>query len=171
MGTNAANVSMADAQLLIPNNKYSGTTASDTTTSPAKASGASALHGGGGHTGGIGGHTGGIGGCCGGIGGCCGVVVGAAQIINPALFAVPSLYQVISSPAAMSTPLGPLVPQYRMPPMVMRSKLQLRCDSTSKPALAVTVIALSARTVHASSLPYQPAPSVTHSPSLPVSSQ
>ena len=151
LGTNAAIVSMADAQLPIPNK-------------PAKASGVSALHGGGGHTGGIGGHTG-------GIGGCCGVVVGAAQIINPALFAAPSLYQVISSPAAMSTPLGPLVPQYRMPPMVMRSKLQLRCDSTSKPALAVTVIALSARTVHASSLPYQPAPSVTHSPSLPVSSQ
>ena len=53
-----------------------------------------------------------------------------------------------------------------MSPIVMRSQ-QL---SVSK-SLAVTTSSLSARTVQASLLPWSPAPSVTHSPSLPVSSQ
>ena len=41
------------------------------------------------------------------------------QIVKPSFVTEPSVYQNIVSPAAIATPLGPLVPAYRIEPMVM----------------------------------------------------
>ena len=67
--------------------------------------------------GGSGGDDGGDGGDGGGGGGDGGA--GDAQITKPLRVTEPSLLHAIVSPAATSTLLGPLEPEYRVPPMVM----------------------------------------------------
>ena len=47
--------------------------------------------------------------------------MGVAQIVKPALVAEPSLDQAMTSPSTIVTPLGPLLPQYTLLPIVMRS--------------------------------------------------
>ncbi len=68
-------------------------------------------HGGGGSAGGAGGSAGGDGGDGGGA--------GDAQITKPPAVILSSLDHAIVSPAAITTLLGPLVPEYSVPPMVM----------------------------------------------------
>ena len=41
------------------------------------------------------------------------------QIVKPPFTTEPSVRQVIVEPAAIDTPLGPLLPQYRIEPIVM----------------------------------------------------
>ena len=77
----------------------------------------------GGDAGGAGGGAGGAGGA-GGTGGTGGTgggggAAGAPQMANPASVAESSEYHVIRSPAVMSTPTGPLLPEKRVPPIVM----------------------------------------------------
>ena len=68
-------------------------------------------------------------------------------------------------PAAIATPSGPVLPLYCVPPIV-----SLSCRFSVSKNITCSVSAASARTVHASLLPWLPAPSVTHVP-LDVSSQ
>jgi hypothetical protein len=57
--------------------------------------------------------------CAGGAGGAVADgVAGKAQITKPPCVPKPSLNQVKVSPAAITTPLGPRVPLYRVLPMV-----------------------------------------------------
>ena len=44
------------------------------------------------------------------------------QIVKPERVTEPSVYHDIVCPALMLTPLGPLLPEYLVEPMVMRSK-------------------------------------------------
>ena len=67
--------------------------------------------------GGSGGDDGGDGGDVGDGGGDGGA--GDAQITKPPAVVILSLDHAIVSPAAITTLLGPLVPEYRLPPMVM----------------------------------------------------
>ena len=76
-----------------------------------------------------------------------------AQTVKPAELTDPSDDQLRTSPAAMATSVGPLVPQYPMPLMVRTSYEQAGSASTSNPALAVTVSATAARTVQLSPSP------------------
>ena len=86
--------------------------------------------------------TGADGGVDGGVGG------EAPQIVNPERVTDPSVRHDIVCPALMLTPLGPLVPEYLVAPMVMRSKLL----SVLK-VITVSVIAVSAVIVQRSLLP------------------
>ena len=107
-------------------------------------------HGGGGDGGDGGGGRGdggGGGGVDGGDGGGDGGA-GYAQITKPPAVVSLSLYHAIVSPAAITTLLGPLVPEYGVPPMAILSQHA----SVSK-VVALTLIIASARKVHSSSFP------------------
>ena len=98
--------------------------------------------GGGGGGGEAGGGTDGAGGS-GGCGGC-----RYTQITKPLRVTELSLYHVNVSPAAMATLLGPLVPSYRMPPMVTWSKPLSVSNS-----VVLTITSAPARMVQRSLLP------------------
>jgi len=88
----------------------------------------------------------------GGGAGDAGAAAPAEQTTKPAAFTEKSLDHVIIEPASIVTPCGPTEPQYLLPPIVSESYSQLEWLSTSN-SVAVTVIAASARTTHASLSP------------------
>ena len=88
-----------------------------------------------------------------------------AQIVKPDLTIELSVYHDIVSPALMLTPLGPLVPKYLVPPMVMPSQ-QLSVSNEVEVVESVTPTL--AVIVQRSLLPWLPVPSVTHVPLLMI---
>ena len=78
------------------------------------------------------------------------------QSVQPWRVVEPSLVQVNVEPADTATDRGPTLPLYRTPATSTKSYP----DSVSN-SVAVTVPLAPNRTVQASSLPYEPAPSVT----------
>ena len=98
--------------------------------------------------GGGGGSDGDSGGDGGGDGG-----AGCAQISNPPPVTEESLCHSISSLAAMITPSGPVVPQYRLPPTSNQSNRHPYIGASTWNELTCSVSVTSARMVHRSLLP------------------
>ena len=125
--------------------------ASESAHSPGGGDGGGVMGGGGGDGGGSGGEGGGGDGGDGGGGGDDGGAgggTGEAQSVKPGLVTLESLDQLSVSPGAMTTPFGPAVPEYLVPPISMPSNKPSVLNS-----VLVTDSATFARTVHCSLFP------------------